>query len=133
MVEVDIQSHELVVHFPGVNWGLAMRSRLAIPLTHIVDVRPHPPEARFDETIVEGNRGIGTYVPGKIVVGSVYTHDGGGAFYALRDPARAVAVDLRDEPYTRLVVEVEREEPEVWARRLARALRRRGVVPVDSV
>jgi hypothetical protein len=124
MVRIEIQPHELIVGFPGVNWLLTLRSRLVIPLSHIIDVRPHPLEARFDETIVEGNRGIGTYIPGKIVVGSVYTRDGGGAFYALRDPDRAIAIDLQDEPFTRVVVELETEEPEVWGRRLQLAVRR---------
>ena len=122
MVRIEIQPHELIVAFPGMNWLLTMRSRLVIPLSHIVDVRPHPPEARFDETIVEGNRGIGTYIPGKIAVGSVFTREG-DAFYAVRDPERAIAIDLRDEPFSRLVVEVETEEPEVWMRRLVRAMR----------
>ena len=132
MVRIDIQPHELIITFPGVNWLLAMRSRLIIPLMHIVDVRPHPPEARFDDTIVEGNRGIGTYIPGKIAVGSVYTRDG-DAFYAVRDPDRAIAIDLRDEPFARIVVELETEEPEVWAGRLARAVRWRAGALVDGV
>jgi hypothetical protein len=132
MVRIDIQPHKLIVAFPGANWLLAMRSSLVIPLTHIVNVRPHPPEARFDDTIVEGNRGIGTYIPGKIAVGSVYTRDG-DAFYAVRDPDRAIAIDLRDEPFARIVVELETEEPEVWARRLARAMRRRPEALIDLV
>jgi hypothetical protein len=122
MVRIEIQPHELIIQFPGAKALLAMRSRLTIPLTHIVNVRMQPPEARFDETIVEGNRGIGTYIPGKIAVGSVYTRDG-NAFYAVRDPERAVAIDLRDEPFSQVVVEVEAEEPEVWVRRLVRAMR----------
>lgn len=122
MVRIEIQPHELIIHFPGANALLAMRSSLAIPLSHILNVRMQPPEARFDETIVEGNRGIGTYIPGKVAVGSVYTRDG-NAFYAVRDPARAIAIDVRDEPFTHLVLEVETEEPEVWVRRLVRAMR----------
>jgi hypothetical protein len=129
MVRIEIQPHKLSIHFPGANALLAMRSRLAIPLSHVVDVRLQPPEARFDDTIVEGNRGIGTYVPGKIAVGSVYTREG-GAFYAVRNPGRAIAIDLRDEPFSQLVVEVETEEPEVWVRRLVRAVRHHaGALP----
>ena len=125
MVRIEIQPHELIVHFPGASALLAMRSRLAVPLSHVVNVRLQPPEARFDEAIVEGNRGIGTYIPGKVAVGSVYTREG-NAFYAVRDPGRAIAIDLRDEPFARLVVEVETEEPEVWVRRLVRAMRHRA-------
>jgi hypothetical protein len=133
MVQLEIQPHELVIHFPGAMALLAWRSRLAIPFSHIVNVRMQPPEARFEDTIVEGNRGYGTYVPGKIAVGSVYTRDG-DAFYAVRHPGRAIAIDLRSEPFSPVVVEVETEEPEIWIRRLVRAMRHEaGVLPGVSL
>jgi hypothetical protein len=132
MVRLEIHPHELVIHFPGASALLAWRSRLAIPLSHVVNVRLQPPEARFEDTIVEGNRGIGTYVPGKIAVGSVYTRDG-NAFYAVRHPGRAIAIDVRGEDFAQLVVEVETEEPELWVRRLVRAMRHEaGVLPSVS-
>src|SRR5580693_4436716 len=43
-------------------------------------VRTHPREARFDEVIVDSWRGVGTYKPGNMAVGTVFLRDGRSFF-----------------------------------------------------
>jgi hypothetical protein len=65
----------------------------------------------------------GTYLPGVIKAGSYYRYrDGRWSFWDVCDRRKAVVIELRDEPYARLVVEV--EEP-----RAVVALAGLGVVP----
>lgn len=87
----------------------------------MVDIRPRPSEARFDEQAVETYRGVGTYVPGKLAAGTLYTRDG-LTFYAVRDPSKTIAIDVVREPWSRLVVQVDGESPDECVHRLTRAL-----------
>ncbi len=121
MVRIQTKDRELIVRLLGPNKLLAFRSSVTIPFAHVVDLRPRPPEARFDEHAVETYRGVGTYVPGKLAAGTLFTEDG-LAFYAVRDPSKAIAIDVTGEPFKRLVVEVDDETPEACVRRLVRAL-----------
>lgn len=121
MVRIQTKNRELIVRLLGASKLLAFRSSVTIPFAHVVDLRPRPAEARFDEHAIETYRGVGTYVPGQLAAGTIHTRDG-LAFYAVRDPSKAVAIDLVGEPFKRLVVEVDGETPDACVRRLARAL-----------
>lgn len=123
MVSIELTLDELVVRVRGWDKLHTMRSSLTVPLGHVTGVRVHPQEARFDDAIVDSWRGVGTYVPGKLAAGTCFVSDG-RAFFDVRDPARAIAIDLRDEGVQHIVVELSDEEPEQAALRIQRAIGR---------
>lgn len=126
MASIEITPYELVVRLHGIDRLLALRSSVSVPLAHVVGVREHAAEARFDEAVRDSGRGIGTFVRGRIAAGSLRLPDG-RSFYDVRDPRRAIVVDLRSESFEHLVVQIDGEAPEVAASRIRDALERRVV------
>jgi hypothetical protein len=124
MVSIELTLDELVVRVHGWDKLHTMRSTLTVPLGHVTGVRMHPPEARFDEAIVDSWRGVGTYVPGKLAAGTCFVSDG-RAFFDVRDPARAIAIDVRSEAVQHIVVELSDEEPEHAVERIRRVIEQR--------
>ena len=61
----------------------------------------------------------GTYVPGVITAGTFY-QDGKRVFWDVHDPEKAVVIDLHDERYNELVVQV--ADPESAVRLIQNAL-----------
>lgn len=53
----------------------------------------------------KGIRSPGTHIPGVITAGTFYI-DGERIFWDVHDPARAVVIELHDERYARLIVQV---------------------------
>ena len=103
MTEVELTRNALVVHVQGMDQLWALKSRLEISLAHVVGAEVDPEIAR------EWHKGIragGTHVPGVITAGTFY-QDGERVFWDVHDPERAVMIQLRDERYARLVIEVE--------------------------
>jgi len=121
MASIQVTSREVVVRLRGWDRVLAMRGTLRFPRSHVLGVRAHPEEARFDEAIVDSWRGRGTYVHAKVAAGIVHLADG-PSFYSVRRPERAIALDLDGEAMRHLVVEVDGETPESAAGRIASAL-----------
>lgn len=80
----------------------AFKSSLEIPLVHIAGVRADPETARG---WYHGIRMPGTNVPGVITAGTFY-QDGRRVFWDVHDPEKTVAIDLHDERYSQLIVEV---------------------------
>lgn len=102
MVSVSIQGDRAVLELEHWDKFWALRSRLEIPLAHIKAVRADPTVTLgwFDRLKL-----MGTYLPGVIAAGTFY-QDGGLAFWDVKDPSKAVVIDLHDETYRRLVIEV---------------------------
>jgi len=94
----------------------ALKSSLEIPLVHIAGVRADPEVARG---FWHGIRMPGTYVPGVITAGTFY-QDGKRVFWDVHDPEKAVVIDLHDERYNELVVQV--ADPESAVRLIQNAL-----------
>lgn len=124
MASIEITPRDLVVRLHGVDRVLALRSSVSVPLAHVAGVREHAAEANFDDAVGESNRGIGTFVRGRVAAGTLRLPDG-RAFYDVHDPRRAIVVDLRSEPFEHLVVQIDGESPEAAARRIRDALDRR--------
>ena len=120
MASIEILPSELVVHIRGWDKILAMRGTLRIPLTHVLGARARPREAYFDEVLIETQRGVGTYVRGKVAAGLVYSREG-PCFYDVREASRAIAIDVHGESIRRIVVELDDESPEEAAQRVERA------------
>ena len=103
MTEVELTQDALVVHVRGMDRLWALKSRLEIPLSHVVGAEVDPEVAREWR---QGIRSPGTHVPGVITAGTFY-QEGERVFWDVHDPEKTVVIQLRDERYARLVIEVE--------------------------
>ena len=103
MVTISVDGPDLVLEVQGFDKLWALRSRLQIPLAHIRSVQPavEPAKRWF-----HGIKVAGSAIPGVLTAGTFY-QDGGLVFWDVHEPANAIAFELADERYQRLVVEVE--------------------------
>jgi hypothetical protein len=120
MVTIELTAKDLIVHVCRPARAQALGSTLRVDLSHVSGARSHPQEAYFDGSIVDAH-GVARYVPGEFVVGTVLLDDG-RSFLDVRDPRRAIAIDLVDEPLQHIVVEVGDESPEAVVRRIQDAV-----------
>jgi hypothetical protein len=119
MVHVSIEGDRAVFEVEGADRLWALRSRLDIPLAHIIDVEHRPDEVgRW----WRGWKVMGTDVPGLFAAGTFYYH-GELVFWDVRHPEQTVIVSLDHERYRKLIIEV--DDPRAVVERL-RAARPRG-------
>jgi hypothetical protein len=102
MVDLSIVSGTLELHVLGADKLWALKSWLSIPLHHVAGIRA-------DSTIARGWwHGLkmrGTSVPGVITAGTFY-QDGKRVFWDVHDPENTVVIELRDDRFDELIVEV---------------------------
>lgn len=103
---VTVQQEADTVVFTVEGWHKlwAFRSELRIPRAHIKSARHDPTAAR-----AWGLRAPGTHVPGLSKAGTFYLggfFDHKPTFFDVRYPQRTIVVELADERYARLVIEV---------------------------
>ena len=103
MVDVSVAEGKLMLQVRGLDKLWALKSTLEIPLVHVASVRADPERARGWH---HGIRVPGTSVPGVITAGTFY-QDGKRVFWDVHHPEKAIVIDLHDERYNELVVEVE--------------------------
>ena len=113
MTTVMISDGKLMIEVQGWDKLWALKSSLEIPLEHVKGVRSAKDER------VQGIRAPGTYFPGIIAAGSFH-QIGKHVFWDVHDAERAIAIDLHDERYTTLILEV--EHPEVTISEIERAI-----------
>ena len=116
MTEVELTLDALVVHVQGMDQLWALKSRLKIPLAHVVDAEVDPEVARGWQ---KGIRASDTHMPGVITAGTFY-QEGERVFWDVHDPEKTVVIHLKDERYARLVIEV--DEPPATAAAIQSAL-----------
>ena len=119
MVDVEIAGDTAVFEVRGLDKLWAFRSRLEIPLAHIRHVRIDPEAARG---WFHGLRLPGTSLPGVLTAGTFYL-DGKRVFWDVHHPDQTIVVELQDDRYDELVVEV--RDPEEASARLMTAVTRR--------
>lgn len=117
MVELSIEGSTAVLEVQGWSKLWALKSRLEIPLENVRDVRADPSIAHG---WWKGIRAPGTHLPGVIIAGTFYQH-GKRIFWDVRDPERTIVIDLVDESYDQLIVEV--KDPRAAVERLGSAIR----------
>jgi hypothetical protein len=101
MAQISIDGENLVVEIEGLDKLWTLKSRLVIPLDNVRG-------ATADPGIVKEPKGLrapGAHLPGVITAGTFHL-DGEKVFWDVHDAAKAVVVELADERYARLVVEV---------------------------
>jgi hypothetical protein len=124
MARIRLVDGELVVMLEGLARVAAVRGELRVPLAHVIDAHPAPERTRGWLDQIRQMPNSGTHIPGVIKAGTFITVDG-PVFYAVHDLSRAVAVELEDERFRRLVIEPPTDEsPEACAERIRHAAAR---------
>jgi hypothetical protein len=103
MAQIELTPGTLIVRIEGGDRLWALKSQLDIPLAHVAGAEPAEAEAR---KWLHGIRLGGVHLPGMISAGTFYEH-GQWMFWDVHHPERAIAIAVRDEHYSRLVVEVD--------------------------
>ena len=103
MTEVEITGDALIVHVRGMDRLWSLKSRLEIPLSHVLGAEADPQVASEHS---RGLRAPGTHLPGVITAGTFY-QEGDRVFWDVHDPEKAIVIRLKDERYVRLVIEVD--------------------------
>jgi hypothetical protein len=104
MVNVKIEDGKLVLTLEGLDRLWAMKSHLAIPLGNVSAVRA---DARIASE--KGRTGLkltGARLGERLIAGS-FRQDGKTVFWDVHDAQKAIVLDLHDEHYAQLIVEVE--------------------------
>ncbi|MBB5874425.1 hypothetical protein F4553_007859 [Allocatelliglobosispora scoriae] len=102
MAQIHIDNETLVVEIAGLDKLWALKSRLEIPLANVRG-------ATADPGVIHEPKGIrapGAHVPGVITAGTFHL-DGERIFWDVRDAAKAIVIELHDERYARLIVQVD--------------------------
>ena len=102
MARVSIDGDALRVDVEGLDRVWSLKSQLMVPLKHVRGATADPGIAAEPK----GWRLPGTHLPGVIVAGTFY-RDGERIFWDVHDGSHAVVIELKDENYARLVVEVQ--------------------------
>jgi hypothetical protein len=102
MVDVTISGDRAVFQVEGFDRLWALRSRLEIPLEHIVGAERCPEDVG---QWWHGLKIVGTDVPGLFAAGTFYYH-GEMVFWDVRHPESTVVVSLDHERYRKLIIEV---------------------------
>jgi len=116
MAEVELTTDTLVIHAQVRDRILTFRSRLEVPLTYVVGAEVDPEIAR---AWWGGFESSGLQVPQVGTVSSLYK-DGGRVFWNVHHPEKNVVIQLRDEKYTQLVIEV--KEPATTVATIQKAI-----------
>ena len=104
MAEVELTEDTLIVHVKGMDRIFALKSRLEIPLSHVVGAEVDP-ELGHPEWW-KGLRLTATQIPWVVTAGTFY-QEGERVFWDVHDPEKVVVIRLSDERYARLVIGVE--------------------------
>ena len=106
MTRITIDHDRLKVQVLGWDKLWSFKSHLEFPLDHVVTARHSEDEAK---SVWHGIRAPGTHLPGVIVAGTYYS-EGEHLFYDVHKFRNAIVIELKEEWYTRLIVEVEQPE-----------------------
>jgi len=112
MTRIEVIEDRLKVEILGWDKIWAFKSRLDFPLEHVANARRWEKE-KDGKWIFRGIRAPGTHLPGVIVAGT-YHRKGEHIFYDVHNFIDAIVIELKDEWYARLIVEV--AEPEAVVR-----------------
>jgi hypothetical protein len=106
MTEVQIEANRLVARIQGFDRVLALKSELAVPLSHVKGAEVSPPEVRKRWGNLLRAHTPGTDLPFVKMAGSFVFLDGEHAFWDVHHPDQTVVINLEHERFARLVLEV---------------------------
>jgi hypothetical protein len=115
MATISIDGSDLIIDVHGLDKLWTLRRRLTFPLTHIHGATADP------GIVVEpkGWRGPGTHLPGVVVAGTFHQDDQ-KVFWAVHHKDKAVVIELKDDTYQRLIIEV--DDPRATVELIERSL-----------
>ena len=102
MVDLSIVRGTLELHVRGADRLWALKISLEIPLHHVAGIRADPTIARG---WWHGLKMRGTSIPGVITAGTFY-QDGKRVFWDVHNPENTVVIELEDDRYDELIIEV---------------------------
>jgi len=102
LVDLSVSGDKLVLHVLGADKLWSLKSSLEIPLMHVAGIRNDPSVAHG---WYHGIRMPGTSIPGVLTAGTFYL-DGQRVFWDVHHPENTVVIELADERYNELIVEV---------------------------
>jgi hypothetical protein len=117
MIDVSVREDEVDVNISGMDRMFALSRGFEFPLSHVHSVTQ---DARAGRRMWNGFRSPGTSVPGGLSEGR-YRHGGRTDFVCVRHRGPALALELHDEPFDRVIVEVPDVEKSVGEIRQALA------------
>lgn len=100
--KLSISGETLCVEMIGWHRFWSFKRQIEAPIGHVTSIRMGGEEARDWRA---GIKLIGARIPGLIKAGIFRTH-GEQVFWDVRDPDQTVVIELRDEPFARLIIEV---------------------------
>jgi hypothetical protein len=100
---IDIDEHALRVRLRGLDVVWAARRRFVVPLGHVKRARIDPGLARHGPWLGAGY--TDALLDYAVAAGPMLVH-GRHEFWDVHHPDHAVVIELEDEPYERLVLEV---------------------------
>ena len=103
MVTINILGDTLMLEVQEWHKLLAFKSRLEVPIANINAVYADP-STKLGWW--KGFRLPGTHIPGFIGAGTFY-HNGKRIFWDVSNPRNTIVIDLKDEQYSQLIVEVQ--------------------------
>ena len=104
MVDVSIDNASVLFEIKGIHKVWAMRKEIKIPFRNIRQMRPdsNPPMGWWGA----GLKLLGTDIPNRLRAGTFY--EGGGlVFWDVQNPTNTLVVELRNEKFKKLVIEVD--------------------------
>ena len=102
MVDISVSGGKLILDVRGTDQLWALKSSLEIPLQHVTGVRA---DSSVAHGWWHGIRLPGTNIPGVITAGTFYQH-GRRVFWDVHNPDNTIVIELRDERYSELIIEV---------------------------
>lgn len=116
-ISMDQRQHKLILQVEAIEKLWVLNSHMEIPLAHVRGASINPevasklPYQRQDVGDVEWQ--------GSVTAGTFY-QQGNRVFWDVSDPARAVVIQLKDDRYAELVVQV--EDPEDTVKQINQAV-----------
>ena len=116
MVDVCLTPDSLHLEVKGSHRYWALRSSLDVPLQHVVRVYADPKPAMG---WFQGLKLVGADIP-NIFRAGLFLQDGNRVFWDVRHPKKTIVIELEDEGFAKLIVEV--KDPAAAVEEITRAL-----------
>jgi hypothetical protein len=116
-ISVDQQQRKLILQIESIERLWVLNSRMEIPLAHVKGASINPevagkmPYQRQDVSDVEWQE--------PVTAGTFYQH-GNRVFWDVSDPSKAVVIELKDDRYAELVVQV--DDPSATVKQINQAI-----------
>ncbi len=109
---IDINDASLVVRLRGLDVMWTTRRRIVVPLDHVVGARIDPDVVRHGPWLGAGY--TDALLDYAVAAGPMHVR-GRDEFWDVHHPEQTVVIDLTEEPYERLVIDVDDPEGTVSA------------------